>query len=103
MAAKKQTRKAPAKRRNYRTKAKESVDSQGLMYGGLGGVAANMAARYMGGTFGAPLGLAAAGAFAPPEQKTVLHTMAGVQLGAALANQVTLPGQTAPQNTGGWL
>lgn len=60
-----------------------------IIDGGLGGAAASFGARVIGPDYGPAVGLAVAGMW---RRNPTLQTLAGVELGASIANRVNVPG-----------
>lgn len=92
-----------ARRRSSRRSSSRrfgGVSQSSILNGAMGGAAANVAARYIGPTYGPAVGLAAVGIF---RKEPTLQLMAGVSIGSALANGIALPGASGSAGSAGVL
>ena len=72
----------------------------GFIDGGMGGAAASIGARAIGSDYGPAVGLAAVGLW---RRNDTLQTMAGVSIGAKLADRINVPGLGAGSGSTGVL
>lgn len=93
-------RSAPVARKTSRRSSSRrfgGIAQSSIMDGAMAGAAANIAARYVGPTWGPAAGLAAVGVW---RKNPTLQLLAGIQAGDSLAGTFNLPGAAAGSSSG---